>query len=326
MAERTRHRVNGASYQFPQLGAAPERHTVLERATGLPKMTAAGNVATALRFPGGVNLGGGVERAVAMQNFAHSLRTADPESLRSGPEWYPKVNTAVAKGIGTGRGGFLRGASDRMLSGAGIVAAVSPNMDWEQDNIHAFSELKGLRSQHWNAIMGGSKQESADAVRGLSISKSPRKNLQKAGRLIAGEDPHTIIPGQTAPKTHAFMHNIADPSDPHHVTVDARVWDTMTNRQRPWEFNRLLTTRPRGEPETRYGQAQSVVQTVARHMDMDPSAAQATSWESVRRMEQSGTTLKGKPRKQGAHRTGQPYYHPVTGDPVPHMSGQFNGV
>jgi hypothetical protein len=33
-----------------------------------------------------------------------------------------------------------------------------------------------------------------EAVAGLSISRAPRRNVQKAGRLIQGEDPHTVLP------------------------------------------------------------------------------------------------------------------------------------
>ena len=96
--------------------------------------------------------------AAAMQNFAHSIRTAHPEAVARGARWYPQVHEAVSKGIrGRGSRGFLSGSSDKVLAGAAIVAAVSPNMDWDTANIHAFDELKGLRSEHWYAIMHGTK-------------------------------------------------------------------------------------------------------------------------------------------------------------------------
>jgi hypothetical protein len=55
-------------------------------------------------------------------------------------------------------------------------------------------------------------------------------------------------------------------------------------------------------------------------MGLDPSAAQAVSWEHTK----YGIEQQNRARKMGPQRVGQPYFHPQTGEPVLHMSGQFN--
>ena len=54
--------------------------------------------------------------------------------------WYGQVHDAVGKsGLGLTRG-------------AGIVAAVSPNMDFENNNIHALREVQEMKPEHWDLI------------------------------------------------------------------------------------------------------------------------------------------------------------------------------
>jgi hypothetical protein len=319
-------KVTQRQSNFPQIGGEGVRRQVKEQGTGKPKLTAAGNPEMAWKFPlPGSFREGSPEHVAATANFLHSIRNAPEATVRSGLQWYPKVNEAVQKGI-TGRGsrGFLSSQADRHKAGSALVAALSPNMDWDKANIHALSEVRGLRQSHWDRINAGD----ASSLEGMSISKASLPNLQKAGRIIAGEHPDDVLPMSSAPKTHSFMQNIADPSNPHFVTIDGRAFDTLTNRARPWESARGIGGDVDAKsPPGRYIGARNVVQGVAERLGRAPSEVQAISWEHTKyNIEQAGVTARGKPRKQGPSRVGQPYFHPETGEPVlhlPHLSGQF---
>ena len=307
---------------FPQMGDLPEPYHIHNLAKE-PKFTEAGNPEIGMRFGTMPDLTQPHIALAAANNFAHSIQSASPEATERGKLWYPKVHEAVRKGVRTR--GFLSGQSDRMLAGAGLVAAVSPNMDWDRSNIDAFAELKGMKGHHWNAIMGAhagtgpravrSRQAARDAVQGLSISSASTSNLQRAGRIMMGDDPETVMGVKGGPKTYNFMHNIADPSNPHHVTIDGRAFDTLTNMVRPWDTGRGISSHmsASGKP-TRYDAASGIVKGVSHDLGYDPSAGQAISWEYTKYdVEQAGRT-----RKQGPMRRGQPYFHPKTGEPAAH--------
>lgn len=308
-------------------------HT-LSQATRQPKWTPKGNPETSLKFPGGPpDLGHRVIFAAALGNFLHSITSASTEHRRSGKEWYPRVHEAVAKEVARG---MLSGHSDPHWAGSALVAAVSPGMDFEENNIHALSEMRGISSRQWDELLGISKRKNAldpESARqayfgNTSIKQAALPQIQKAGRILhLGEDPTDVMPFRSNPKTLSFAHNIHDPSDSAWATIDGRAFDTMTNRVRPWEYsgrgisNADLVTAGR---ESRYEHARNIVQAAAAQMGVDPSAAQAISWEHVKYgIELAGLTKKGEPRKQGPERLGQPYFHPRTGEPAAHDIGAF---
>jgi hypothetical protein len=303
---------------FPQLGGDPYPHHRTDKA-GNPKYLKSGAPDIAIHFTSHPNFKDPSTAMAATGNFLHSIETAPAHTVASGMQWYPKVNDAVRKGISTR--GFLSGHGDRLLAGSGLVAAVSPNMDWENNNIDAFKELKGLRSSHWDTIMAGDGRDNKAAdeaakavVRGMSISSAPLDNLRKAGRIIRGEHVESVLDPSTAPKTNRFAHNIAHPDDPRFVTIDGRAFDTMTNRLRPWEYGRGISSAALTRGTSRYEDAESIVQGVAHSIGVHPSAAQAISWEHTKfNLERSNNT-----RQQGPNRVGQPYFDPRSGLPVLH--------
>jgi len=299
-------RKRGVDYQFPQLGTPLVARQVKTRA-GEPRTTSAGNPLVALANQA-VDLSNPHAVAAAKRNVIHSIDTASPEMVEFGRQWYPKVHEAVTKGV-RGRG-FLSGQFDKQMAGAGIVAAVSPNMDWDKNNIDAFRELKGINAQGWKKIMAGGRG-AADVYKGMSISAAPLANIQKAGRIIAGEDPAQVLNYASAPKTHSFMQNIAHPENGQFVTIDGRAFDTLSNRMIPWGSGRGIGGSQTGKnPPKRYLQAADVYQHAASEYGIDPSAAQAISWSNLKYdIERAGGT-----RKQGPSRIGQPYFDPHTGE------------
>lgn len=312
--------------RFPQLGGEGERYHVMNKA-GEPKYSEAGQPETALRFGKMPDLGHEETFHFALSNFLHSVEQASPGELQSGQQWYPKVHEAVRKGIRGG--GFLSGHSDKMLAGAGLVAAVSPNMDWEASNIHAFKELRSIKSSGWNTVMSAQEGESRRAkasqaaakgvFTGMSVAQASLPNLRKAGRIIQGEDPNEVLNPRGAPKTFNFMHNIADPDDHRFATIDGRAFDTMTNRMRPWEVGRGISTANLTRGTSRYEHSRDVVIQAASNFGWSPSATQAVSWEHVKQ----GIERQSGARKQGPARLGQPYFHPHTGEAAAHILGSY---
>ena len=222
--------------------------------------------------------------AMAVRMHVAMYDRASKAQRRFGREWYPRVHDAVSSGI--------RGTSMSHLAGSALVAAVSPNMDWERDNIDAFGELHSLQQHHWDAIQRSANQprivtaegtkaaprsaEVKSLLDGYGISKAPDSNLLKAHRIMLGEDPEEVLRRQTAPKTNSFMWDIHDPSGESHpghdhpggsrgpyVTVDGRSADISANSLYPWTFSGrgissadLPSSReeftPKGKPSARF--------------------------------------------------------------------------
>jgi hypothetical protein len=313
---------------FPQLGSEAVRYQPIKK-SGEPALTPAGNPKYKLKFPGTIDFQDPHNIVAATANFAHSIESAPPQYVEEGKMWYPKANDEVQRALSTR--GFLSSSSDRNLTASGILASVSPNTDWDSRNVEALTAVKALRGKHWDAIVKGEPtrrsahrddyNEARSRLSKTALSNAKTPELQKIGRLVQGEHPDDVLDRRTSTKTNSFMHNIADPSNPHYVTLDGRAFDTLTNRSRPWEFGRGLTgaALPSGK-QTRYEDVSHIVNTVARSMGMDPSAAQAVSWTHTK----YGIEQLDRTRHQGPTRHGQPYFHPDTGVPVLHMSGQFN--
>lgn len=259
-----------------------------------------------------VDLHNPVQFKAAVQNI-HNLYNATPEQVRrTGAQWYDRVHEATAKGVRN------RGLSVRQ--GAGMVAAVSPNMDWERNNIGAFKELTSLTGHHWTAIAasaaagGGRSSEARRVLQGLSISTSTDAGLMKAHRIMQGEDNDVVLSRRTAPKTNAFAHNIEHPDVAGHVTIDGRAHDIAANRLQPWTSSRginsaALVTGKTTRYEHFENAYRAATQSIAEQHDhlLLPHQLQAVTWEGGKMMERAGVTKSGKPRKVGVARTGQPY-------------------
>jgi hypothetical protein len=250
-----------------------------------------------------VNLDNPRRLRAAAQNI-HNVYNATPEDVRaSGKDWYRNVNEATEKGI--------RGSSLNIHQGAGLVAAVSPNMDWEKNNIDALGELRSLNKAQWGRIREGDRSP----LDGMSISRAPQGGLLKAHRIMHGEeDPDEVLNRRTAPKTNSFMHNIAEPEVNGHVTIDGRAHDIAANRLQPWESGRgIQSAGLKTGKSTRYEHFENAYRIAANSIgkehgnDLLPHEVQAITWEGGKKIERSAPTKSGKPRTKGVTRVGQPY-------------------
>lgn len=239
----------------------------------------------------------------AVQNIA-SVYSATPDSVRqSGKEWYDRVHEATAKGI--------KGSSLNIHQGAALVAAVSPQMDWDKRNIDALGELRHLNKSQWGDVLKGDRSP----LQGMSVSQSPTSGLLKAHRIMHGEeDPDTVLDRRTAPKTNSFMHNIAEPDKPGPVTIDGRAYDIANNRMQGWEQARGIgSAATKSGKKTRYEHFEDAYRGAAKAIEIQhgdkllPHQVQAATWEGGKHLERSAPTKSGLPRKQGPTRVGQPY-------------------
>lgn len=122
-----------------------------------------------------------------VQNIIGKYHSASLEFLKGGNEWYERAHD-VAKHIGGGN----------VQRGAGIVAALSPQMSWER-NINMAKEL----------VQHGTASHTED-------------NLRKALKIYEGADPREVLGGH---KVRSFYENIVDPSNPNPVTIDRHAHD-----------------------------------------------------------------------------------------------------
>jgi hypothetical protein len=267
-------------------------------------------------------------RKLVVANLIDAHRQISPEFRRLGRQWYPAVEHATEK---SAKKHF--GRSMGLLSAAGITAAVSPNMDWDNHNFKAFEELAGLRSHEWDAIEasaslpGGRLPEVKGILAGKSISRAPDSNLVKAYRIMQGEHPERVLDPRSAPKTYSFMHNIA--GNTNLVTIDGRAHDLGSNRMVPWTTNRGISSSqlPTGKP-TRYEHFQSAYQQAAGAISemgeqTTPRDLQGMTWEWGKAQERQGVTRTGQPRKVGVARRGQGYL-PDRGAAVLAEPGQYD--
>jgi len=244
-------------------------------------------------------------RRQAVQNIAAVYNSADPKTRAEGRQWYQAVNEATNKDI--------RGTSTDLRSGAGMVSAVSPSMDWENRNISAIKELHSLGRSQWKDIAQGDRSH----LSGMSISAASTPNLLKAHRIMEGEDPDEVLSRRTAPKTNSFFHNIAEPDKSGPVTIDGRAHDIAVNRLQGWDQHRGISSAalPSGK-KTRYEHFEDAYRTAARAINEQhgtgllPHEVQAVTWERGKQLEKQGTTKSGKPRTFGVRRAGQPYVGP----------------
>lgn len=264
-----------------------------------------------------------------MQRVALFGLSLPDDVVQEGMEWYPRVHEAVA-----------RQAPEHGLSleqGAGIVAAVSPNMDFEARNIHALTELGDLTGRHWEMIRQSAAQPrirkadgSTQTARRLpevaamlaevapGLSRAPDRNLMDAHDIYFGtRNTFDVLNSRTGPKRNRFARNIMNPDDPVPVTIDGRQADIIADRYRPWTWsNRGISSAdlPTGKT-TRYEQHEEVMRRAANVVrqesplmaNINGAGLQAVTWVGGKIHETAWPTKSGKPRQKGVPRQGQRY-------------------
>lgn len=243
----------------------------------------------------------------AVRNVQKIHDISSPEVHQRGREWYPKVHEAVAKGV--------RGTGTSPEHGAGIVAAVSPQMDWSGRNLPALKSLHRLKKDDWAVIHHSAEQgrrtpEAESLLKGTPLVHAQDVALVRAHRMMEGEHPTEVMPRQTSPKTHSFFHNIAYPDQPTHVTIDYRAHDIAANRMYPAAYSGrgISSAATKSGAPTRYEHFENVYRAAAKGRGGElPHHMQAIAWEAGKHIETSAPTKTGTPRIKGVARKGQAY-------------------
>ena len=124
-------------------------------------------------------------------NLRTARRAASADQVNRGRAWYP-VARDIAEMIGNGD----------VRKGAGVIAALSPRMQWDVNVRKATAALAGESY----ACMGSS--------------------MAKVAAILDGADPADVLP--TGSKTWNFFHNIIEPTNPAYVTIDAWAYRAAT--------------------------------------------------------------------------------------------------
>ena len=227
-----------------------------------------------------------------------NVYNASPEEVRqAGRQWYPQVHEAAQKAAHE-HGRSIRAA-------AGLVSSVSPNMDWEKNNINAFDEIGNLTHGDWRDVERSSTQQKRIPEVGAmlsekvpSLASATDNGLLNAHKIWhQGIDPDQVLPLRTAPKTNHFFHNILEPHRDTGVTIDGRQADLAVDAMRPWTMDRGISRagNVRGG-QTRYENYQNAVSVAAKHLSVLPHELQAMTWTHAKSLERTASTQRGDVR------------------------------
>lgn len=129
---------------------------------------------------------------LSTRNITKVFRQATYEDLEAGATWYSDAN-AIAHELDP----------DDPRRGAAVLAVLSPQVSWPR-NVQMAREVYATGT-----------------TRGLGA------NIAKAQRLIAGEDPETVVKGL---KVTAFWLSIVNPLDTRAVVIDRHAFDIAFGR------------------------------------------------------------------------------------------------
>jgi len=133
-----------------------------------------------------------------VDNIIRKHEAATPADRKHGEMWY---RDAHIQSFAVGRGNVERGA--------GIIAALSPRAPWD-DNLAAARRLAET-GESWEKNTLHPQDKGQVAVQNT-----------KALRILAGEHPLDVLGGM---KERSFYHNILDPENPEHITIDKHAHD-----------------------------------------------------------------------------------------------------
>jgi hypothetical protein len=189
--------------------------------------------------------------AAHVKNITDTYNRATPKLLKGGHEWYERAHETATK-IG---GGDAR-------KGAGIIAAVSPLTDWATNLSHA------------NSIINTGTAPTFDI------------NARKARRIHEGEDPDSVL--GTHGKVPNFFANIADPSNPHPVTIDTHAVNLAVGNPFVGQGGKRVGPKPEDATKVfhskgRYDHFVRAYKAASEQLGVDiPNKVQAATWVTHR--------------------------------------------
>lgn len=160
---------------------------------------------------------------------------ATEDQLARGRTWYQTAND-VATLISEGN----------TRAGAGVLAALSPQKSWDAN-----------------------VKLATDTLANGEARGHVRNALDKAERIMLGEDPLSVLPADS--KTWNFFRAIIDPEDAEAVVIDRHAHDLAVG-ERYGECDRGLSNK------RRYATLALAYRNAANRIDEIPSVVQAVTW------------------------------------------------
>lgn len=172
----------------------------------------------------------------SVANIVRTFRAANERQLAEGAAWYAEAHSAA------------RALSPNDITiGAGVIAALSPRMDWTRNltlAIKAFAD-------------------------GVATGAMPA-NTAKADRIMNGESALDVLGGD---KVRSFFGVIVDPTDAHAVVVDRHAFDVAVGKTHDDETRAPLLAK-----SWVYDMFADAYREAARILGYSPSQVQAVTW------------------------------------------------
>ena len=169
-----------------------------------------------------------------LDNILRTYRDATAGQTAAGLAWYADAHT------------FALSLSDDIDRAAGVIAALSPRVNWARNMVLA----------------------SRAFVEGRATGTLPH-SCETATTILHGAPWREVLSG---PKTRAFAATIADPTDPHHVVIDRHALSIAIGRVSTDADSRVLARK--GGYET----FAECYRDAARTVGISPAQMQAITW------------------------------------------------
>lgn len=189
------------------------------------------------------------ELSPMVRRITQLWRQASPDRRADGVVWYPTAYDIAAE---------LTPADVRV--GAGVLAALSPQMSWSE-NVRAARQTVLART-----------------ARGTQVATQ----VAKADAILAGEDPNIVLRGS---KERAFYRCIVDPDNTDTVVVDRHAHDIVAGA--PWGNGHDRGLRH----PTRYSNIVRAYVRAGELIGITPCQVQATTWLVWRDIHATGWSL-----------------------------------
>ena len=194
-----------------------------------------------------------------LQKYFDDAEIGD-DGKKKGWDWYNREHDHIEKAA------RAPGVNTSPEKFAGMVAALSPRMKWEQ-NIPAAQRAARLSSDHPEI------EDMSEFVATMDKPGMLRANLMKAIRIHRGEDIPTVLGNK---KTYNFHHNLVDPDGTGDmVTIDVWMQRALLGGRNPTGKEEKYLSKPG------YEWGADIVRQIAHDLDYTPQQVQAIIWTEV---------------------------------------------
>jgi hypothetical protein len=211
---------------------------------------------------------------------------ATDEDIEAGENWYPTGHEHAR------RLSSMLGSDHRVASA--LISSLSPQTEWEQNLIKAHdiarhgrptSEMAGWGEEHIGAnpeFSTDPRIRKAHAILNhaqMGGAGDGRFNIIMRGTFKGGgfKEPESRPVFEKGLKTHSFMENIHDPSNPDFVTIDTHAHNAAVASRTPSDSTGLGTV-------GRYNLFAQAYHGASQHIGVAPPELQARVWTTWKRM------------------------------------------